>query len=315
VGVHRLIAVLSAFAMLLFTGTAHAASCPGADDQPTAATLVPAVQTTICLVNQQRAAAGVAPVTLELGLTAIAFGYARDMVAEQFYGHISPDGSILADRLALIDYHPYAAGENIYWGMSDLATPAAAVQGWLDSPEHHRNMLDPLYGRVGIGISLGDPMGFSGPAATYVSDFDSGPGSSAADGAPTAPAVTDVIDANPPTQAAIELTLQRRSAAKVRRAVRDWIDANRTGDSRGFCLLEDNRMLGSQFGATASAGRAACRARFRAVAGLPSRSGVSFPSVRLKGTSARATIVVHGIRGVIGLRKFNGHWKLDAVGA
>src|SRR3954452_8076891 len=93
--VHRLIPVLSAFAMLLAAGPARAAACPGAEDQTTAATLVPAVQATMCLVNEQRAAAGVAPVTLDLGLTAIAFGYARDMVAEQFYGHASPDGAIL----------------------------------------------------------------------------------------------------------------------------------------------------------------------------------------------------------------------------
>jgi uncharacterized protein YkwD len=315
VHVHRLIAVLSAFVVLVSTGVAQAASCPGADDQPTPETLVAAVQTTICLVNDQRAAAGVQPVTLELGLTAVAFGYARDMVDEQFYAHMSPDGAILADRLARIGYHPYAAGENLYWGMSDLDTPAEAVQGWLDSPEHRRNLIDPLYSRIGVGISIGDPMGFSGPAATYVSEYDSGPGSTAPDGTPTAPDVTDVIDANPPTQAAVELTLHRRAAASVRRAVRDWIDANRTGDSHGFCLLEDNRMLGAQFGATASAGRAACRARFRMVAGLPLRTGVGFSSVRLSGTSARATILVHGIQGVIALRKFNGHWKLDAVGA
>lgn len=311
--VFRLIPVLSAFALLLPAGAARAASCPGADEQPTAATLVPAVQTTICLVNEQRAAAGAPPVTLDLGLTAVAFGYARDMVAERFYGHMSPDGAILSDRLATIGYHPYAAGENIYWGMSDMDTPAEAVKGWLESPEHRRNMLEPLYSRVGMGISIGTPMGFSGPAATYVSDFDSGPGSSAPDGTPTAPAVTDVIVANPPTQAAIQLALNRRAAAKIRRAVRDWIDASRTGDSRGFCLLEDNRMLASQFGSADAAGRATCRARFRTLAWLPPRREVNFAAVRVTGTRARATIVVLGIRGIVTLRKFNGHWKLDGV--
>jgi uncharacterized protein YkwD len=314
VHVRRAIPVLCVLAALFLTSSAHAASCPGADDLPTVATLVPTVETTVCLINEQRALAGVAPLTLDLGLTAVAFGYARDMVAEQFYGHVAPDGEILADRLSVIGYHPYAAGENIYWGMSDLGSPAEAIQGWLGSPEHRRNMLDPLYGRIGVGVAMGNPLGFSGPASTYVTEFDSGPGSIAPDGTPTAPAVTDVIDASAPSTAAIQVTLHRRATASVRRAIRDWIDADRTGDSRGFCLLEDNRMLGSQFGATGSAGRAACRTRFRTVAGLPRRSGVTFPNVRLSGTSARATILVHGIRGVIALRKFNGHWKLDAVG-
>ena len=51
------------------------------------------------------------------------------------------------------------AGENIYMGARfdyavDLVTQARLiVDGWMTSPGHRRNMLDPNYTHVGIGVA------------------------------------------------------------------------------------------------------------------------------------------------------------------
>ena len=53
--------------------------------------------------------------------------------------------------------------------------------------------------------------------------------------------------------------LRRRAAAQVKRAVRTWMDAGRSGDATAFCRLQDNRMLQAQTGKTNDAGIAACQ--------------------------------------------------------
>src|SRR4051794_37205563 len=80
---------------------AHAESCGGADTIPTsAASVAAAVDATLCLANQQRAAVGAPPLTLDPGLSALAGPYAQRMVAEGFFSHISPDGVGFGERLA-----------------------------------------------------------------------------------------------------------------------------------------------------------------------------------------------------------------------
>src|SRR4051812_43828025 len=176
---------------------AGAADCRHPDVIPTVDRLAPPGLTTICLANEQRAAAGVPRLKLDQGLTAVAFGYARRMVAEQFYDHVAPDGTTLADRLAVIGYRPYAAGENMYWGDLQLATPAAATDGWMGSPEHRINLLDPKYVRIGVGIAIGSPRHRELQSATYVAEFDSGPGGTATDGSELGPPVDTIVASAP----------------------------------------------------------------------------------------------------------------------
>ena len=86
-----------------------------------------------------------------------------DMLKNNYFSHTSPDGKTLKDRLAeekpAVARTMSRAGENIYMGARfdyavDLVTQARLiVDGWMTSPGHRRNMLDPNYTHVGIGVA------------------------------------------------------------------------------------------------------------------------------------------------------------------
>jgi uncharacterized protein YkwD/ketosteroid isomerase-like protein len=289
-------------------GSAHASNCAGADTAPTADTVGQAAVATVCVLNEKRAEAGRAPVELEMGLTAVGFGYARTLVEQGYFAHVGPSGRDLTDRLAEIGYRAEGAGENLYWGSGMLNTPAAAVKGWMESEEHRINMLDPEYRRIGIGIALGAPVAGVQEAVTYVADFDTGPADSQPSSSPE-PAAAESPGA-PRSAAGASITPRRL----VKRAVRAWMEAGRTGDADAFCRLEDNRMLRAQTGKLNADGLAACRQSFRANPALPPATELAISHLEVDGTRASLTLTVRGARAEVGLRKRNGRWKIDSIG-
>src|SRR3954449_9120806 len=154
--------------------SAQDAACPGADAVPTAATIAQASQATLCLLNNERAAAGLHPVAEAQGLTQPSAAYSARMVAERFFAHVSPDGGTLVDRLTAAGYiapdGDWTVGENIAWGQGDLATPRNIAVAWMNSPGHRHNILTGEFTEIGIGIALGTP-GDPSWGATYTTDF------------------------------------------------------------------------------------------------------------------------------------------------
>lgn len=160
----------------LGAGTALAdGSCAGGDAMP--GTVEPAViqQATLCLLNQQRAAAGEVPLVEQSQLDVASTAYSQTMVAQQFFAHVAPDGSTMTTRVTATGYlAPYAAwalGENIAWGSGSLATPNSIVVAWMNSPEHRDNILDARFREIGIGVVTGTPVATSEQGATYTTDF------------------------------------------------------------------------------------------------------------------------------------------------
>lgn len=101
-------------------------------------------------------------------------GMAADMAARHFFAHVTPDGLTLADRVAPTGYLPendvWLLTENLAWGLGDMSSPLAIAFGWMNSPEHRLNLLDPEVQDVGIGVTPGpDDMG----GMIYVADFGS----------------------------------------------------------------------------------------------------------------------------------------------
>src|SRR4051794_2872253 len=154
--------------------SAQDAACPGADAVPTAATIAQASQATLCLLNNERAAAGLHPVAEAQGLTQPSAAYSARMVAERFFAHVSPDGGTLVDRLTAAGYiapdGDWTVGENIAWGQGDLATPRNIAVAWMNSPGHRHNILTGEFTRVGVGVVPGTP-GDASWGATYTTDF------------------------------------------------------------------------------------------------------------------------------------------------
>jgi uncharacterized protein YkwD len=168
-----LASVLAALALAAPT-VAQADDCAGADAEPAADNLVLIGQATLCLLNQQRAGAGLAPLTESGQLTVASAGYSQRMVAESFFEHDSPDGTTLVTRVKGTGYlsgaGDWALGENLGWGQGPLSTPRSLVAAWMNSPGHRANILDHGYTQIGLGLALGTPPDQSW-GATYTTDF------------------------------------------------------------------------------------------------------------------------------------------------
>jgi uncharacterized protein YkwD len=176
-----LLAVLALGA--LAAPSAALADCPGADARPATDNLAQVAQTTLCLLNAERAAKGLPAVGEQAQLTKASADYSALMVKQQFFAHVSPDGSELTDRLTDVGYlgspGAWLVGENIAWGESYLATPGAIVKAWMNSPPHRANILNGDYTDIGLGIALGTPAS-ANPGATYTTDFGHRDGNAAA---------------------------------------------------------------------------------------------------------------------------------------
>jgi uncharacterized protein YkwD len=65
----------------------------------------------------------------------------------------------------------WKAAENIAWGTGADSTVRAIFTAWLESPEHHANILGP-YKEIGIGLRVGGVEGYE-DAAVWTQDFGS----------------------------------------------------------------------------------------------------------------------------------------------
>jgi uncharacterized protein YkwD len=175
----RAVALLAtAVAALAAPAGAHAsagdAACPGADVVPSAGNLAQVGQATLCLLNNERAAAGLRPLAYSAALTQPSAAYSTRMVTENFFAHESPDGTTLESRLTAAGYitpdGDWFVGENLAWGQGNLATARNIAVAWMNSPGHRHNVLQPEFTEVGIGIVPGTP-GDATWGATYTTDF------------------------------------------------------------------------------------------------------------------------------------------------
>src|SRR5215210_65271 len=141
---------------------------PGNEAQVRAATL--------CLLNARRARFGAVALTENAQLRLAAERHSLDMVKRKFFEHRNPDGVEPAARIVHTGYPPIFVGENLGWGEEDESTPAEMVRLWMASPGHRRNLLNPRYREIGIGVVYGAPLPQDAPvpAATYTTTFGAG---------------------------------------------------------------------------------------------------------------------------------------------
>jgi uncharacterized protein YkwD len=181
----RVLALISALAGLALAApaSANAAECANVDLVPDASNLAQVSQATLCLLNNERAARRLAPVSLADGLTRPSLAFSARMVAEGFFAHVSPDGGTLTDRLVAGGYierdGAWTVGENIAWGQGPLSTPRSITAAWMNSPGHRANILAAGYDEIGIGVVLGTP-GDTSWGVTYTTDFGDVAGDAAA---------------------------------------------------------------------------------------------------------------------------------------
>jgi uncharacterized protein YkwD len=77
--------------------------------------------------------------------------HATDMATHDFFAHKGSDGSRPSDRITRVGYKWQAVAENIAAGYREIDP---VVQGWLASPGHCANLMNPVYTQMGIAFAL-----------------------------------------------------------------------------------------------------------------------------------------------------------------
>lgn len=106
-------------------------------------------------VNLRRAEVGVKPLKTDIAVRDVARKHSQDMFDRRYFSHYTPEGTDAGDRLTAGGVKYTRAGENIAYAPD---TPTAN-QGLYDSEGHRRNMLDPEFLRIGVGVIDGGTCG------------------------------------------------------------------------------------------------------------------------------------------------------------
>ena len=100
--------------------------------------------------NAQRAANGLGGLSLNDKLDAAAQAKADDMAARNYWSHYTPEGNPPWVFVSSQGYSYQKLGENLAAGFSD---EQSAINGWMASPPHRENLLDPAFSNVGFGFA------------------------------------------------------------------------------------------------------------------------------------------------------------------
>ncbi len=105
------------------------------------------------LVNIERAKHGAPPLTMNRELNKSALFHANFMAENDCFNHLCPNEPNLGRRARDAGYDWRAVAENIAAGQDGAAE---VVAGWMTSPGHRKNILNPRYKEIGVGYVLLD---------------------------------------------------------------------------------------------------------------------------------------------------------------
>jgi uncharacterized protein YkwD len=92
------------------------------------------------------------PLQLSGTLRSAAAEHAVDMAQHDYFEHVDLSGHSPADRVRATGYKDKLVGENIAYGP---ASAAEVVAGWLHSPGHCENIMDPRFIEMGLAYAPG----------------------------------------------------------------------------------------------------------------------------------------------------------------
>lgn len=102
----------------------------------------------VAITNEFRNQNGLLPLQPNSQLNAAAQTHTENMAVQDFFNHTGRDGSSPGSRMSAAGYQWSRAAENIAVGYS---TAAEVVKGWIESPGHRANMLNPGLKEIGVG--------------------------------------------------------------------------------------------------------------------------------------------------------------------
>lgn len=104
------------------------------------------------IVNAERSSRNISPLSIDGKLMQAAKIHSNNMAAKENMSHTLdiPDVGTLSKRLKFVGYNYSSAGENIAKGYRNAKD---VMTGWMNSPGHRQNILNPNYVAIGIAIS------------------------------------------------------------------------------------------------------------------------------------------------------------------
>lgn len=104
------------------------------------------------ITNSERLNAGLEIVRLNEELNQAALAKAADMFANNYWAHVSPQGTEPWSFVSNAGYKYQHAGENL---ARDFSNPRDIVAAWMASPTHKKNLLDTRYKDIGVAVMDG----------------------------------------------------------------------------------------------------------------------------------------------------------------
>src|SRR6185436_17797977 len=117
------------------------------------------------LVNRDRGHQGLGLVRLDSRLSEIARAHSREMADTGVVGHVSPRTGNVRDRVLRARIDVALLGENVGQDYS----AAGAHRGFMSSPGHRSNVVDPRRTAVGIGVVRGKE--HTEPVPLYITEI------------------------------------------------------------------------------------------------------------------------------------------------
>ena len=105
-------------------------------------------------INDLRRTKGLSELRLNRALSLAALGHSVSMAQHGFFSHSGWNGSAFWERIKP-KYRPppngyWGVGENLVWASPEL-TADGAIERWVNSPPHRKNLLTPAWREVGLG--------------------------------------------------------------------------------------------------------------------------------------------------------------------
>jgi uncharacterized protein YkwD len=147
---HILTQRLGAFGMtaaLTLFGAAGLMQCAPAPAPSTSTTTLSVNSQVVSLVNQQRAARGLAPLAISPALSTAAEAHSRDQAQRSTMSHTGSTGSNVYQRITAAGYWPSAWGENVAAGQP---TATDVMNAWMASSGHRANILSGNFSEIGV---------------------------------------------------------------------------------------------------------------------------------------------------------------------
>jgi len=110
------------------------------------------------LVNIERQKLGLAPVRFSPPLSFLARRHSQNMALRGDISHLSTSGEVYSERLVEGGFYFIKNGENVAYSQAFI--PEFIHQGFMDSPGHRVNVLDPDFDELGIGVVFKKDKGY-----------------------------------------------------------------------------------------------------------------------------------------------------------